>query len=148
MSWVGRAVERSEDLRFVTGRGRYVDDLKFPGMLHAVVVRSTHAHALLRRIDASAARALPGVAAVYTFPDVAQHALPIPVRTGPLAGTERYLQRPLAADRVRYVGEPVALVVARDRYVAEDAAELVAVDYAPLAPVAAWAVPAASNHDS
>jgi carbon-monoxide dehydrogenase large subunit len=132
MSWIGRAVERSEDLRFVTGRGRYVDDLKFPGMLHAVVVRSTHAHALLRGIDASAALALPGVAAVYTFADVAAQAAPIPVRTGPLAGTERYLQRPLAADRVRYVGEPVALVVARDRYVAEDAAELVAVDYAPL----------------
>lgn len=130
--WVGRALPRSEDLRFVTGRGRYVDDLKFPGMLHAVVVRSTHAHALLRGIDASAALALPGVAAVYTFADVAAQAAPIPVRTGPLAGTERYLQRPLAADRVRYVGEPVALVVARDRYVAEDAAELVTVDYAPL----------------
>lgn len=136
MSWIGRAVERSEDLRFVTGRGRYVDDLKFPGMLHAVVVRSTHAHALLRGIDASAARALPGVAAVFTFSDIAAHSAPIPVRTGPLAGTERYLQRPLAADRVRYVGEPIALVVARDRYVAEDAAELVAADYEPLPAVA------------
>lgn len=129
MSWIGRPLERSEDLRFVTGRGRYVDDLKFPGMLHAVVVRSSHAHALLRGINASAARALPGVAGVFTFADIAAHAAPIPVRTGPLAGTERYLQRPLAAKRVRYVGEPVALVVARDRYVAEDAAELVAVDY-------------------
>jgi carbon-monoxide dehydrogenase large subunit len=130
--WVGRPVPRSEDLRFVTGRGRYVDDLKFPDMLHAVVVRSTHAHARLRGIDASAALALPGVAAVFTFADVAACAAPIPIRTGPLEGTERYLQRPLAEDRVRYVGEPVALVVARDRYVAEDAAELVAVDYEPL----------------
>lgn len=132
MSWIGRPVERTEDLRLVTGRGRYVDDLKFPDMLHAVVVRSPHAHALLRGIDAAAARALPGVAAVLTYADIAAHAAPIPVRTGPLAGTERFLQRPLASDRVRYVGEPVALVVARDRYAAEDAAELVAVDYAPL----------------
>lgn len=130
--WVGRAVPRSEDLRFVTGRGRYIDDLKFPGMLHAVVVRSTHAHARLLGIDAAAALAVPGVAAVLTFADIAAHAAPIPVRTGPLEGTERYLQRPLAEDRVRYVGEPVALVVACDRYVAEDAAELVAVDYEPL----------------
>ena len=130
--WIGRAVPRSEDLRFVTGRGRYVDDLKFPGMLHAVVVRSTHAHALLRGIDAAVALAVPGVAAVFTFADIAAHAAPIPIRTGPLEGTERYLQRPLAHDRVRYVGEPVALVVAPDRYIAEDAAELVAVDYEPL----------------
>ena len=101
-------------------------------MLHAVVVRSAHAHALLRGIDTTAALAVPGVAAVFTFADIAVHAAPIPVRTGPLEGTERYLQRPLASDRVRYVGEPVALVVAADRYVAEDAAERVAVDYEPL----------------
>jgi carbon-monoxide dehydrogenase large subunit len=130
--WIGRAVPRSEDLRFVTGRGRYVDDLKFPGMLHAVVVRSAQAHALLRGIDASAALEVPGVAAVLRFADITAHAAPIPVRTGPLEGTERYLQGPLAADRVRYVGEPVALVVAQDRYVAEDAAELVVVGYEPL----------------
>ena len=136
--WVGRAVPRSEDLRFVTGRGRYVDDLKFPGMLHAVVVRSAHAHAVLRGIDTAAARAVPGVFAVFTFADIAAHAAPIPIRTGPLEGTERYLQRPLASDRVRYVGEPVALVVAADRYVAEDAAERVAVDYEPLPAVVGY----------
>jgi carbon-monoxide dehydrogenase large subunit len=101
-------------------------------MLHAVVVRSAQAHALLRGIDASAALEVPGVAAVLRFADIAAHAAPIPVRTGPLEGTERYLQWPLAADRVRYVGEPVALVVAQDRYVAEDAAELVVVGYEPL----------------
>jgi carbon-monoxide dehydrogenase large subunit len=144
--WIGRAVPRSEDLRFVTGRGRYVDDLDFPGMLHAVVVRSAHAHARLRGIDATAALALPGVAAVLTFADIAACAAPIPIRTGPLEGTERFLQRPLAEDRVRYVGEPVALVVARDRYAAEDAAERVAVEYDPLPAVVDAAVAERACH--
>ena len=126
---VGRALQRTEDARFLAGRGRFVDDLKRPGQLHAVVVRSPHAHARIVRIDASRARALPGVVAVYDWADIAAIAQPIPIRLAPLEGFERYLQHPLARDRVRHVGEPVALVVAEDRYVAEDALELVEVEY-------------------
>ena len=135
---IGEAVPRSEDVRFITGRGQFVDDLQFPGMLHAVVVRSAEAHALIRGIDVSAALALPGVDAVYTAADIAAYPAAIPIRLAPLEGTERFLQRPFASDRVRYVGEPVALVVARNGYVAEDAAELVAIDYESLPAVVDW----------
>src|SRR5439155_12191129 len=97
-----------------------------------VVVRSTLAHARLARIDTGAALASPGSLFVLTAADLAEVATPIPMRLAPLPGFDRYLQWPLAADRVRYVGEPVALVVADDRYAAEDAAARVVVDYAPL----------------
>lgn len=126
---MGRAVERNEDLRLLTGRGRYVDDIKRPGMLHAVVVRSPMAHAKVLSIDASAALELPGVVQVITFADIAELAKTIPQRTCPLPGMEKFLQLPMANDVVRYVGEPVAMVIAENRYIAEDAAELVYVDY-------------------
>ena len=129
---MGAAVRRSEDRRFVTGRGRYVDDVALPNLCHAVVVRSTLAHARLARIDTGAALASPGSLLVLTAADLGEVATPIPMRLAPLPGFDRYLQWPLAADRVRYVGEPVALVVAEDRYAAEDAAARVVVDYAPL----------------
>ncbi len=129
---MGAAVRRSEDRRFVTGRGRYVDDVVLPNLCHAVVVRSTLAHARLARIDTGAALASPGSLLVLTAADLGEVATPIPMRLAPLPGFDRYLQWPLAADRVRYVGEPVALVVADDRYAAEDAAARVVVDYAPL----------------
>src|SRR5262245_40653118 len=132
---VGAAVRRSEDLRLVTGRGRYVADIVLPGQCHAVVVRSQVAHARVARIDADAVRRSPGVLAVLTFADLGDLGSPIPIRIAPLPGFERYLQMPLAQDRVRYVGEPVALVVAEDRDAAEDAAERVGVDYEPLAAV-------------
>ena len=130
-----RSVPRTEDPRFLAGLGTYVDDLKFPGMLHAVVVRSPQAHARIVRIDVDAARATPGVRAIFTYDDIARYDAVIPIRLGPLPGFERYLQRPFARDRVRYVGEPVALVVADNRCIAEDAAELVHVEYEPLPPV-------------
>lgn len=133
--WIGRALQRTEDARFLTGAGCFIDDLKRPGLLHAVVVRSQHAHARINGIDAAAARALPGVAAVYTFEDIRALASPIPLRLGPLPGLERCLQQPLADDRVRYVGEPLALVVADNRYTAEDALDHVQVDYDALDPV-------------
>ena len=129
---MGAAVRRSEDRRFVTGRGRYVDDVVLPNLCHAVVVRSTLAHARLARIDTGAALASPGSLLVLTAAELGEVATPIPIRLAPLPGFERYLQWPLAADRVRYVGEPVALVVAEDRYAAEDAAARVMVDYEPL----------------
>ncbi len=133
--WIGRPLRRKEDGRFLRGQARYVDDLKLPGMLHLVVVRSPHPHARVLDIRADAARTAPGVVAVFTGRDLegklGQYAL---------AGVEgtRVEQVPhpvLATDRVRYVGEPVAAVVAETRAAAEDAVALVEVDYDPLPPV-------------
>ncbi len=124
----GRARERHEDERFLRGRGCFVGDFALPGMCHAVVVRSPVASGRLRSIDVAAARALPGVVCVLTHADTAGFAAAIPVRVGKLEGLDNYLQSPLAGERVRYVGEPVALVVATDPYVAEDAADLVFAD--------------------
>jgi aerobic carbon-monoxide dehydrogenase large subunit len=129
---VGRSLKRKEDLRLLTGRGRYVADVILPHMLHAVIVRSPYAHARIAGIHTEAARGAAGVAAVVTFADVAALAKPIPMRLSPLEELQRFLQYPLAGDKVRYVGEPVAVVVAGSRYAAEDAAELLAVDYEPL----------------
>jgi carbon-monoxide dehydrogenase large subunit len=131
---VGASVRRREDPRLLTGAGRYVADLTLPGCLHAVIVRSPYAHARLRAIDTAAARRHPGVHLVVTAAELGP--VPrIPIRLGDRPELRRFLQPPLAQDRVRYVGEPVALVVADDRYAAEDAAELVAADYEPLPPV-------------
>jgi carbon-monoxide dehydrogenase large subunit len=128
---IGASPKRKEDPRLLTGQGHYVGDLYLPGMLHAVVVRSPHAHAAVRGVDLRAARAAPGVALVAAAADLGEPRA-IPVRLGPKPALLPFLQPPLARDRVRYVGEPVALVVADSRYVAEDAAEQVAVDYATL----------------
>src|SRR5205814_6513029 len=126
-SWVGRSIERFEDAALLTGRGRYIDDLGVqPGTLHAAILRSPHAHAAIEAIRTDAAAAAPGVAATITRDQVTtlSASLPVGVRA-PLACW------PLAVDRVRYVGEPVAVVVAADRYLAEDAVDLIEVDYAP-----------------
>ncbi len=126
---IGRPLPRSEDYRMLTGTGCYIDDFQCPNMVHAVVVRSAVGHARIKSVDKQAALELPGVLAVYTYDDIRAQAKPIPIRLGPLPGFERYLQMSLADDRVRYVGEPIALIIAENRYVAEDAAELVYVDY-------------------
>jgi 2-furoyl-CoA dehydrogenase large subunit len=127
--WVGQPLARREDAALLTGTGRFADDLGVrPGTLHAAFVRSPHPHARLRGVDASAALAAPGVRAVLTGEDVKRWAAPFVV--GVKAPMEHWC---LAVDRVRYVGEPVAVVVAEDRYLAEDALELVQVDYEPLA---------------
>ncbi len=118
---IGESHPRLGGERLVAGAGRFVDDVRVPGMLHAAVLRSPHAHARLVSIDADDARALPGVHAVLTAADVPASAI-IPNRVGAPAGTERYLQPAIARDVVRYVGEPVALVVADDPYLAHDAA--------------------------
>jgi CO/xanthine dehydrogenase Mo-binding subunit len=128
---IGEAHARLGGDRFVTGAGRFVDDVRVPGMLHAVVLRSPHAHARLVSIDAKGARELPGVHAVLTGADVPAAAI-IPNRVGAPAGTERYLQSAIARDVVRYVGEPVAVVIADDPYVARDAIDRVEVVYGPL----------------
>ena len=126
---IGASVLRLEDQRFLQGKGRFVDDVQLPHMLHAALLRSPHAHAHVRAIDAEAARALPGVTAVYTFADLPADLKPIPVRLNPYGSLEPFLQYPLADDKVRYVGEPVALVIAESRYQAEDALEQIHVTY-------------------
>ncbi len=117
--------------RLAAGAGRFVADVRAPGMLHGAVVRSPHAHARLVSIDAKRALERRSVHAVFTAADVPDAAV-IPSRVPAPAGTERYLQPAIARRSVRYVGEPVALVVADDRYVAEDALALIDVVYDPL----------------
>ena len=134
-TYIGAPITRKEDFRFLTGRATYTDDVKAQHALHAAIVRSPHAHARVLSIDASAASKLPGVVAVYSHEDVAEaleDIKPIPMRMAPLPGLDRFLQFPLAQDRVRYVGEPVAVVIAESRYLAEDAMDLVEVEYEPL----------------
>ncbi|MCH7606842.1 MAG: xanthine dehydrogenase family protein molybdopterin-binding subunit, partial [Chloroflexi bacterium] len=131
-TYIGAPIKRKEDNRFLTGRATFVDDLKLPDMLHACVLRSPHPHAWIKGIDASEALAMSGVEAVITFQDFETLAKPIPVRLYPLPGLEPFLQYPLARDKVRYVGDPVALVVAESRYLAEDALDAIKVAYEPL----------------
>jgi carbon-monoxide dehydrogenase large subunit len=134
---IGDTPKRREDLRFLTGRGSYLDDLAFAGLTHAVVVRSPHAHALIERIRTETARATPGVLAVLTAEDVQAAGiarLPPSARANVQTGEPfAFAPQPLLAEgKVRYVGEPVALIVAEIRAQALDAAERVSVDYAPL----------------
>ena len=132
--FVGRSVLRLEDRPLLTGTGRFAADISFPEQLHMRVVRSAHAHARVVAVHANDAAALPGVHAIWTAADVA-HIPPIDFRLTKLVGLEAYRQRALATDRLRYVGEPVAVVFADSSYVAEDAAELVQVDVEELVPV-------------
>jgi len=132
---IGQSLARREDVRFLTGRANYVDDIKRPDLLHVVVVRSAMAHALVRSIDIAQARAQPGVVAVFTGEDIAEdigEPRIIPLWIKPMPGFDRFLQPTIATERVRFVGEPLAIVIAEDRYLAEDAADLVEVDYEPL----------------
>jgi aerobic carbon-monoxide dehydrogenase large subunit len=128
---IGRAMRRAEDPPLLTGRGKYAADVRLPGLLQAAVLRSPHAHAQLGAIRVKAALALPGVHAVITGEDLAAIGR-IPTRLGHRVGHPECLQFPLTRDRVRYVGEPVAVAIAESRYLAEDALELIDVDYAPL----------------
>ena len=128
MKFVGVPIRRLEDPRLLVGGGRFVDDVVRPGMVHAVVVRSPHAHARVRRVDGRRALALPGALACVTGADLA--GVPtIPLRQGAKPEHTGYLQPPLARDTVRYAGEPVAVVVALDRATAVDARDLVEIDY-------------------
>ena len=132
--YVGAPIERVEDLRLLRGEGRYVDDQHVEGMLHAVIVRSTVAHGVLRSIDTSAARAMPGVRAIYTAQDVADGgAVPVVLlRVGSFPQIEPYGQPVIATGKVRYVGEPLAIVVADSAGLAEDAADAVVPEIDPL----------------
>ncbi len=131
---VGSPVARIEDLRFLRGRGEYVDDLAPEGLLHAAILRSAVAHGRVRAIDAAAARARPGVT-VITAADIGTVPM-IPMRLEPLAAFRRYEQPVLAHTKVRYVGEPLAVVVAQSAALAEDALEVIAVDIDALPAVA------------
>jgi len=128
----GASITRQEDQRFLTGSGRYVDDIDLPDMLHAAILRSPYAHAHINSIDVSRAAALDGVAAVLTYADLGVAAQPLPLLIPHPALTHPHTQYVLAKDTVRYVGEAVAMVVASDRYTAEDALALIDVDYEPL----------------
>src|SRR5436190_1196494 len=141
----GKAIKRREDPRFITGRGQYVDDVKLPGMTYAAFVRSQHAHAKIRRIDASAALKHPGVVAVFTGKDMTGvNSLPcgwdlrkeknIP---GVVQDLAMVPHMPLTSDMARHVGDPVAVVIADSQAAAVDAADKVKVDWEPLPSVTA-----------
>jgi aerobic carbon-monoxide dehydrogenase large subunit len=131
---VGTPVQRVEDQRILRGRGRYMDDMVLPGMVHAAFVRSPHPHARITRVDTSAARALSGVVAVFTAEDVER--VTNPVGNQPAPGHKSPPIYGLTRDKVRLIGDVVAIVIAESRYLAEDGAELVEVEYEPLQPIA------------
>ena len=132
--YIGHAAPRKEDFRFLTGHGRYIDDIEVPGALHACFVRSPHAHARIAGIDAEAARDMPGVVAVVSGREVSEWTTTLRMAP-PIAGLKPVEMTTLPVDRVRFQGDPVACVIATDRYLAEDAAEQVIVDYEVLAAV-------------
>ena len=130
-AFIGSPIERLEDLRFLTGRGQYSDDLTDERMLHAVFLRSAIAHGRIRKIETAVALARPGVHAVITAADIGE--IPtIPLRHDPLPSSKFYVQPIIAAEKVRFVGEPIAVVVADSVALAEDALEAIAVDIEPL----------------
>ncbi len=141
---VGQPVTRLEDARLLRGQGRYQDDTNLPGQLYSVFLRSPHAHAKIRLIETAAAAAAPGVRAIYTGQDYAADRLAMPKAAMPRKkadGSPMFApQRPaLVADRARYVGDPVAMIIAESLAQAKDAAELVEVDYEPLPSVTSTA---------
>jgi carbon-monoxide dehydrogenase large subunit len=132
--YAGSRVPRVEDPRLLSGRGTFVDDIQLPRMLHCCFVRSPYARARIVRIDVSEAAALPGVHAVFVGADLNPlSVLPQPEPTSPYFLVDVPWE-PLSTQEVRFVGDPVAMIVAHDRYVSEDAIELVDVEYEPLPP--------------
>ncbi len=132
---IGARIRRVEDPRLLTGQGRFTDDCTAPGALHIAFRRSDHAHAEIAAVDTAAAASMPGVAAVYTAADLADLVQPVRA-TSRMADYHPTAIYPLAQGRVRYVGEPVAAVLAADRYLAEDAAERIEIAYRPLPVIA------------
>src|SRR6266702_4062291 len=130
---LGSPIKRREDPRLITGQATYVDDIKLPGMVHMTVLRSPYGHARINSINTDAARQYPGVLAVYTAQDlkgvVGNVAIAVPL--GHIANGMG-VHGPLAEGKVRFYGDPVAVVIAEDRYVARDARDLIEVDYEPL----------------
>src|SRR5438105_5484204 len=143
--WFGAPVQRSEDPRLLRGKGNFVDDIDLPGTLHAAVLRSPHARARIVNIDPGPARELPGVHLVITATDLGGVLEPSPLLIPHPALTEPRTQLPLALNEVHYVGEAVAFVVADDRYIAEDALELINVEYEPLPVIHNLEIASANN---
>ncbi len=148
-AWFGRPLPTKESLRFVAGKGQYLDDLRLPGTVHLGILHSPYAHARIRSIDVSRAVGAPGVVAVFTGEDLRRMTEPFLQLAPPPA--HQVLDRPLAVEKVRFVGEPVAAVVAEDRYLAADAVDLIDVEYEPLPavvdPTAALAADAPRLHE-
>jgi aerobic carbon-monoxide dehydrogenase large subunit len=130
-AYIGQPLSRREDLRLTTGKGRYVDDIKVPGAMHMAVLRSPHAHAIVSRVDLAAASAAPGVSLALSGTDLVGKIGPI-VPNWIMPGTKVPERPVIAVDRVRFVGECVALVVARTQAMAYDAVRLIDVDYETL----------------
>ena len=133
---IGERIKRNEDPQLLTGQAQFTDDVHLPDMLHAAFKRSAYAHAQILGVDVAEARALPGVIAVYTAADLGDFWQPSPLLVPPPPAEHIIFNQrtagQLARDKVRYVGEPIALVIAESRYIAEDAAELIEVEYEPL----------------
>src|ERR1044071_3330874 len=123
-AYIGSALKRLEEPKFLTGAGTFVGDLNPASLLHAAILRSPLAHAVIESIDASAARAVPGVVAVITAADIGEVPL-IPIRQHAVPEGEDYPQPVIAAHRLRYVGEPVPVVIASTQAIAEDALDLI-----------------------
>lgn len=135
MTKVGARIKRKEDLKLITGNGNFSDDIQLPGMLHAAVLRSPHAHAMIKSINIEKALQAPGVVAIYTGKDLEGKIGPVPSSwLVPDCNLKEAPQYPLAIDRVRYVGDGVALIIAEGRYEVKDAIQLIEVDYEVLAP--------------
>jgi aerobic carbon-monoxide dehydrogenase large subunit len=137
-TFIGTPMERREDLRLLRGRGTYVDDLKIPGLFHAVILRSPVAHGRVVSIDASAALNLPGVHAVITAADMPDGPPIVPMRLQPLPQFKPFEQPVIAHEKVRYVGEPVAVVLADSTAIGEDALEFIALEIEELPAVSDW----------
>jgi aerobic carbon-monoxide dehydrogenase large subunit len=129
--YIGRSMRRVEDPRLIKGLGTYTDDVRLPGLLHAMLVRSPHAHARVVKIDTAAAAAIPGVVAVLTGADVNAACGLVPCAAS-IPDLKAPKHTVLAGERVYFVGHPVAVVVATDAYVARDAVEAIDVEYDPL----------------
>src|ERR1700676_604689 len=127
-SFIGRPIERLEDLRFLRGRGKYVDDLAPPGLLHAAILRSSVAHGRIRSVDATRALSIAGVHSVITTAELGSPVPHVPMRLQPLPQFEPFAQPVIAHAKVRYVGEALAVVLAQSPALAEDALEAIDVD--------------------
>lgn len=135
MGYIGKCLRRREDPRLLKGNGYYADDYEPPGTLHLAILRSPVAHAIIKDIDVSVALAVDGVKLAFSGQDLPSDLQPIPLRLTGFESTTKCLQYPLAQDRIRYCGEPLAVVVASSRYEAEDALEKIEVKYEVLPPV-------------
>ncbi|HID34071.1 MAG TPA: xanthine dehydrogenase family protein molybdopterin-binding subunit, partial [Anaerolineae bacterium] len=134
--YIGKRLKRNEDPKLLTGQALFTDDVHLPGMLHVAFLRSDYAHGRIKSIDTSFAKDVPGVVAIYTAEDLGDYWQPGPLLVPPPPVEGRVFhartQVPLAKDKVRHVGEPIVMVVAESRYIAEDAIEQIFVDIEPL----------------